>query len=118
LKFLKNRILSEEFANGCWDVEFSEVWEEDFEWYGWLFRHSLRRYRLLIWTIELRTNSIRSFGHIPWFCHRQLRMQQSSISFRIVWYRIHSLEFLRFWVSGCFSLRWNSRISCFSWVIS
>jgi hypothetical protein len=25
LKFLKNRILSEEFANGCWDVEFSEV---------------------------------------------------------------------------------------------
>jgi hypothetical protein len=28
--FLKNRILSEEFANGCGDPEFHEACQEDF----------------------------------------------------------------------------------------
>jgi hypothetical protein len=31
LYFLKNCILSGEFANNYWDVEFDEVWQEDLE---------------------------------------------------------------------------------------
>jgi hypothetical protein len=36
LDALKNRILSEEFANRCWDAEFYETCQEDFEWGAWL----------------------------------------------------------------------------------
>jgi hypothetical protein len=59
LHFLKNRILSGEFANGCWDAKFGEAWQDDLEWHGWLCRHSLRHESPLIWTIELRANFIR-----------------------------------------------------------
>jgi hypothetical protein len=31
LVFLKNRILSEEFANECWEAKLGEAWQEDFE---------------------------------------------------------------------------------------
>jgi hypothetical protein len=102
LNFLKNRILSEEFANGCWDVEFCDACQEDLEWYGWLCRLSLRGNCLFSWTSELRANSMRSFGPISWFSHDQLRMQQNLISFRIVWCHIYSQARLRFWVIGAF----------------
>jgi hypothetical protein len=47
-------------------------------------------------------NSIRSFLPVPWFYHRQLQIQQNSISFRIVWCQIHSHSRLRFWVMDDF----------------
>jgi hypothetical protein len=54
LDFFNNRIESE--------TEFNEAWQENVEWYGFLGRHSLRRYCPLIWTLELRSDSIKSFG--------------------------------------------------------
>jgi hypothetical protein len=49
-------------SNGWWDTEFDEAWQEDLEWYGELWLHSLRRYSPLSWTIELCINSITLFG--------------------------------------------------------
>jgi hypothetical protein len=43
------------------------VCKKDFNWSDWLYRHSLRRYCRVSWTIELRANSIRSFGLVSWF---------------------------------------------------
>jgi hypothetical protein len=102
LYFLKNWILSEEFANNCWDKKFGEVCEEDFEWYGWLCGHSPRGCCQLNWMIELRAHSIRDSCHGLWFSHHQLRMQQNSISFRIVWCHLHSQTPLKFGVTGTF----------------
>jgi hypothetical protein len=30
--FLKNRVFSEDVAEGSWETKFGEAWQEDFEW--------------------------------------------------------------------------------------
>jgi hypothetical protein len=65
---------------------------------GWCC-HSLRSYCTFRWTIELHPNSIRYFVYVPWSAHRQLQIQRNSISFRIVWYHVHSQILFRFWAT-------------------
>jgi alpha-D-ribose 1-methylphosphonate 5-triphosphate synthase subunit PhnI len=65
LDFLRNRVLSEEFANACWDAEFDAVWQDNLECYGSRCHHSLRHYCPLARIIEVRRNSIKCFGRVP-----------------------------------------------------
>jgi hypothetical protein len=63
---------------------------------------SLWHYCPLSWMPELAVNSTRYLDLVPWFSHCQSQIEQSSISFKIVWCHIHAHRPGICWVPGAF----------------
>jgi hypothetical protein len=84
---------------------------------GWGCGCSLRRYRASDLTVEFPVPFIRCFGFVPWFSHYQLQVKQSWNTFGTVSYWIHARAPLHFWLAAGVSLRGDSGISWFFWVI-